>query len=409
LDGYFVASFGNAFTVYDGDMGNPVDVHASITNLIATTVTTNDARYLSAWQNPANAANWTWTSDGTNITLTGYTGPNDVVIPDMLDGLPVTGFGTIFQDSPVITSVSGGANIKTVSGLAFDSCFSLTSVSLPNATTIGSYAISTCTDLTSVNLPNATTIGNYAFANCTALTSVSLPNATTIGNYAFYSCIVLSSVSLPDALTIGNHALSVCSSLTSVYFAQNAPAQATNVYLSSPNATNYVTSPIATGWDTTWNGRPVVRMAVYSDSFVGNGSGLTNITAAQVGAATTSAVSFAAAPACYQITLTNTSALSWTNTWMPTSKVSRVTLTSTGTTTFVWNWPTQQDAGMRFALDMTGTPSVVFPAGAIYLTNGIYGTSAPVLGRSNYVSVIHDDNTYQIMVITNTLGTWGTP
>jgi hypothetical protein len=143
--------------------------------------------------------------------------------------------------------------------------------------------------------------------------------------------------------------------------------------------------------------------------FFGNGAGLTNITASQVGAATTSAVSFAAAPACYQLTLTNTSALSWTNTWLPTSKVSRVTLTSTGTVTFVWNWPTQQDAGMRFALDRTGMPSVVFPAGAIYLTNGIYGTSAPVLGRSNYVSVIHDDNTYQIMVITNTIGTWGTP
>jgi hypothetical protein len=128
-----------------------------------------------------------------------------------------------------------------------------------------------------------------------------------------------------------------------------------------------------------------------------------------VGAASTQSVSWAAAPACYQITLTNDTAISWTNTWLPTSKVSRVTLTSTGTTTFVWNWPTQQDAGMRFALDMTGMPSIVFPAGAIYLTNGIYGTTAPTLGKSNYVSVIHDCNSYQVFVITNTIGTWGTP
>jgi hypothetical protein len=145
------------------------------------------------------------------------------------------------------------------------------------------------------------------------------------------------------------------------------------------------------------------------DGFFGNGAGLTNITAAQVGAATTSGLSFAAAPACYQVILTNTSALSWTNTWMPTSKVSRVTLTSTGTVTCVWNWPTQQDASMRFALDRTGMPAVVFPAGAIYLTNGIYETTAPVLGKSNYISVIHDCNTYQITAITNALGTWGTP
>ena len=129
---------------------------------------------------------------------------------------------------------------------------------------------------------------------------------------------------------------------------------------------------------------------------------------AAAGGALTSDVSFAAAPACYQLVITNNSPLSWTNTWMPTSKVSRVTLTSTGTTTFVWNWPTQQDAGMRFALDMTGMPSVVFPAGAIYLVNGVF-TNTTTLGKSNYVSVIHDCNTYQIMAITNTIGTWGTP
>jgi hypothetical protein len=433
---------------------------AGLTNITAAQVgaiATNDAKYLAsltnAWQNPASSTNWTWTKTATEVTLTGYTGTANVFIPDMLDGLPVTVLGEALRGSTVITNVSGGVNINTLSAYAFSNCTALTTVSLPNAVTIGNYAFYTCTNLTSVSLPSATTIGIYTFNSCTALTSVSLPRATTVGNNALASCAALTSVSLPNVTTTGNNtfnsctaltsvslpsattigaasfssctnltsaslpnvtvvgasAFSGCLSLNSVYFAQNAPTPAGNVYLLSTNATNYVTNPTATGWGTTWNGRPVVRMAAYSDSFVGNGAGLTNITAEQVGAATTSAVSFAAAPACYQITLTNTSALSWTNTWMPTSKVSRVTLTSTGTVTFVWNWPTQQDAGMRFALDRTGMPSVVFPAGAIYLTNGIYGTSAPVLGRSNYVSVIHDDNTYQIMVIPNTLGNWGTP
>jgi hypothetical protein len=148
-----------------------------------------------------------------------------------------------------------------------------------------------------------------------------------------------------------------------------------------------------------------VKGAIISSSIVSN----TPAGIAAAGGALTSDVSFAAAPACYQLVITNTSPLSWTNTWMPTSKVSRVTLTSTGTTTFVWNWPTQQDAGMRFALDMTGMPSVVFPAGAIYLVNGVFTNTAPSLFKSNYVSVIHDCNTYQIMAITNTIGTWGTP
>ena len=63
----------------------------------------------SCWQNPAAAADWTWTSNGREITLTSYSGPNAVVIPDMLDGLPVTGFGGIFGGNPDITSVGGGA------------------------------------------------------------------------------------------------------------------------------------------------------------------------------------------------------------------------------------------------------------------------------------------------------------
>ena len=49
--------------------------------------------------------------------------------------------------------------------------------------------------------------------------------------------------------------------------------------------TNYVTNPTATGWGTTFGGRPVVRLPLY-----GSGSNLTDITAAQVGAVSTSGV-----------------------------------------------------------------------------------------------------------------------
>jgi hypothetical protein len=143
--------------------------------------------------------------------------------------------------------------------------------------------------------------------------------------------------------------------------------------------------------------------------FYGNGSGLTNIMAAQVGAVSTSDGTYYAAPACYQVTITNTSAMSYTNNWSPTSAVSRITATSTGTVTFVMNWPASQMAYWGFCYDATGMPSTVFPAGAIYYTNGFYSATAPSLGVSNYISVMHSCASYQIMAFTNTLGTWGTP
>jgi len=65
-----------------------------------------------------------------------------------------------------------------------------------------------------------------------------------------------------------------------VYFGQNAPAEATDVYTDAPNATNYVTNPTATGWGTNWNGRPVVRLPLYGDM-----SNMTGLTVAQVSAA----------------------------------------------------------------------------------------------------------------------------
>ena len=173
-----------------------------------------------AWQNPAAATNWTWTSDGNEVTLTGYSGPNAVVIPDMLNGLPVTGFGGIFNGNMDITSVGGGANVKEVDNSAFFGCWALNSVSLPACTTVG----------------------DSAFRDCMALNSVSLPACTTVGDSAFRDCMALNSVT----------------------FGQNAPAPAVDVFAYS-TPTIYVSNPHATGWGDTWNGRPVVRAASMAD------------------------------------------------------------------------------------------------------------------------------------------------
>jgi hypothetical protein len=240
--------------------GTAAGLVASYSNAVSNAV----SKASSAWQNPASASYWKWTSDGTQITLTNYTGPNNVVIPDMLDGLPVTRLNDSLFAYSAITNVSGGVNITTVQQAAFNNCSALTSINLPNATTIGNYAFYLCSPaLTSISIPNATTIGNYALGSCSALTSINLPKATTLGEGALGNCQSLTSISIPNVTTIGSIAFSGESFLTSVYFGQNAPAEAAHVYNSTPNGTNYVTNPTATGWGATWGGRPVVRLPVY--------------------------------------------------------------------------------------------------------------------------------------------------
>jgi hypothetical protein len=215
---------------------------AALTNAAAFATAAQGTKADTAWQNPASSTNWTWTSDGTNITLTGYTGPNDVVIPDMLDNLPVTGFGTIFAGDP-ITSISGGGNVAS--------------------------------------------IVDYGFNECQVLTSVTLPSVASVGSHAFKNCYFLTSIKLPSATSIGEEAFNDIATSASVYFGQNAPAEAYGVYSGFGDEINYVTSPTATGWGETWNGRPVVRLPVYADNFYGSGTGITGITAAQVGAIST--------------------------------------------------------------------------------------------------------------------------
>ncbi|HEU0008311.1 MAG TPA: leucine-rich repeat domain-containing protein [Verrucomicrobiae bacterium] len=136
------------------------------------------------------------TINGT-ITITYYTGPGGaVVIPDTIDGLPVTSIGNS----------------------AFSHCTSLTSVTIPDSVTnIGHLAFYNCTNLTSVAIPNGVPgIGRAAFLFCYSLTSVTIPNSVTdIGDYAFAYCISLASVAIPSSVTsIGTNAFIGCFSVS---------------------------------------------------------------------------------------------------------------------------------------------------------------------------------------------------
>jgi hypothetical protein len=277
----------------------------------------------------------------------------DVVIPDELDGLPVTRFGTIFSPGPehegtAITSVSGGRFITTIMGTAFLHCTVLTSVSLPSVTSIGEYAFYDCWALTSVTLPSVTSIEDSAFAECATLGSVSLPLVTTVGESAFANCL----------------------SLNSVLFGKDAPAEALDVYINDNSVINYVTNPQATGWGAMWNGRPVVRLPLY-----GNGANLIGITAAQVAIAETVGTYDNASP--ISIIFTN-----WNQSYS-------ATITSTGVVTIalgasgsgVENW-------MNLNICATGSPSFTWPAQMWHFAQGVGSSNAPAPSKYGRVEIV---------------------
>ncbi|MCL4181519.1 MAG: formylglycine-generating enzyme family protein [Verrucomicrobia bacterium] len=195
--------------------------------------------------------------DNGTVTIMGYTGPGgDVVIPDTINGLPVTRIREgVFNANELLTSVTIPYSITSIGESALANCTRLTAITvdalnpvyssldgvlfdknqttliqcpggraetytIPNGvTSIGEAAFSGCARLTSVTIPNSvTSIGDYAFFGCAGLTSVTIPESvTSIAEYAFSGCTGLTSITLPDSVTsIGGWAFSGCAGLTSV-------------------------------------------------------------------------------------------------------------------------------------------------------------------------------------------------
>ena len=94
-----------------------------------------------------------YTVDTDSVTVTGYTGKEaKIIIPSTYSGLPVT----------------------HIASNAFESCITLTAVTIPESiTTIGRGAFKDCANLISVTIPdNVTTMEQDAFAYCANLETV---------------------------------------------------------------------------------------------------------------------------------------------------------------------------------------------------------------------------------------------
>ena len=169
----------------------------------------------------------------------------------------VTNIGRYAFDSCVsLTNVTIPNNMDTIGNYAFNDCANLTDIIIPDRVTlIDSFAFEGCTSLAEIKvatknanyvsingvlcnkdkttiicypagkkdnnykIPDSVTeIDDCAFKGCTSLYAVTIPNGVTCINIeTFMNCTSLTSITIPSSVTnIGGHAFEGCASLTSI-------------------------------------------------------------------------------------------------------------------------------------------------------------------------------------------------
>ena len=157
-----------------------------------------------------------YTSNG-EVSITDYNGyGGDVVIPETIDGYPVTRIGYQAFLGSDITSVSM-PSVTIIEDEAFMNCDLLTSVDIPNASIIYDMAFYDCIALSNIYMPKVTKIYYAAFYNCNSLTTVDMASVIEIRDEIFVSCDSLVSVNIPNATLIGDMAFYNCTALSSIY------------------------------------------------------------------------------------------------------------------------------------------------------------------------------------------------
>ena len=146
------------------------------------------------------------TDDGVHVRFytEGFINNKELVIPETVDGKPVTGIrGDVFRRT-ALEKVTLPNTITIIRGHAFDGCEHLREINLPTSLKwLGAYAFNECGILESVEFPpDLAYIGGYAFNDCWLMKINDLPQQMdSIGGYAFNNCENIYNITLPKNIT----------------------------------------------------------------------------------------------------------------------------------------------------------------------------------------------------------------
>ena len=200
-------------------------------------------------------------------------------------------------DLTIPSSVTYGNTTYAVISIgsgAFENCYGLTSVTIPNSvTSIGNYAFFSCSGLTTVhfNADSCTSAGgsyyNRAFFDCHNITTFTFgSNVKIIPNYLCYDMDGLTSVTIPNSvISIGREAFKNCSGLTSLTIGSSVTAIGYSAFSSCSGLTSVTIPNSVTSieYGAFWNCSGLTSVTIpNSVTFIGgnafvNCSGLTTV------------------------------------------------------------------------------------------------------------------------------------
>lgn len=146
-------------------------IDAGIEPCIQLAGTTQEAPALVA-ENETPASEFVYGSNGSEIRINGFVGDStEIVIPQSIDGIPVTMIGEKAFAETKITSIYIPEGVKQIGSEAFYSCKSLHTVSIPSTLTeLPKECFSGCNKLsTIIGFDNITHFGTWCFNYCRAI------------------------------------------------------------------------------------------------------------------------------------------------------------------------------------------------------------------------------------------------
>lgn len=194
----------------------------------------NNPNQYSNYDNWDEIENW-----GLNLQKFDLFNGSDIVVPNDIDGIPVTYVRGLTAD---LTSIKLPSSLIKIKDDAFNSMDTLKSLVIdggaPNLNELGERSFSGCSNIEELDLSNSklTSIPEGAFAYCKNLKTIKLPSTiTSIGDEAFYNCQSLTNIEGLDKCnlkSIGSATFSNCKALENLDFSQstftNVPSKAFN-------------------------------------------------------------------------------------------------------------------------------------------------------------------------------------